>query len=186
VENLNERDGKGISWLAYSPTVKIESFPSESHPTFNGLQSIMFQNIGLFSIKCSFELKKDAIQFIALKLKYVLLTIFLLKNDETGMNMLAVTYWRFWCKSSPFHRFVMSGAVCPKSNGRVSVSHAYTLYSWISISVWYVKQIIYSVLIPNIQHLKQWITETAASHCWCSWSSVAGNGIPLRCLQSHQ
>jgi hypothetical protein len=22
-------------------------------------------------------------------------------------------------------------------------------------------------------------------HSWCSWSSVAGNGIPLRCLQSH-
>jgi hypothetical protein len=22
-------------------------------------------------------------------------------------------------------------------------------------------------------------------HCWCSWPSVAGNGIPLRCLQSH-
>jgi hypothetical protein len=23
-------------------------------------------------------------------------------------------------------------------------------------------------------------------HSWCSWSSVTGNGIPLRCLQSHQ
>jgi hypothetical protein len=32
--------------------------------------------------------------------------------------------------------------------------------------------------------LKQRIKEATACHSWCSWLSVAGNGIKLSCLQS--
>jgi hypothetical protein len=46
-----------------------------------------------------------------------------------------------------------------------------------------VKQIVYSVRIHNIQHLKQRIREAAAS---VTLGRVWQNGIPLRCLQSHQ
>jgi hypothetical protein len=49
------------------------------------------------------------------------------------------------------------------------------------LGVW--KQIVYSVRIHNIQHLKQRIREAVAGLSLLMFlSSVAGTGIPLRCL----
>jgi hypothetical protein len=49
-----------------------------------------------------------------------------------------------------------------------------------------VKQIVYSAHIHNIHHFKQNQGSFCICHSWWSWSCVAGNGIPLRCLQSYQ
>jgi hypothetical protein len=110
--------------------------------------------------------------------------------------------WLSFCRASPAQPF-------SDLSPTVLMSIVYCLYFWdpqpglhadayiymplhspdltsLNFDIWrYVKQIMFGIRIQNIQHLKQPIREAATCHCWCSLSSVAGNRMALRCLQSH-